>query len=225
MEIFGNFSARLATYVMGKAKRQTTMKLKDIFSDNKTRVFVVTNQDEEDELNWIIEPTDSDLLPEEENIYYVKALQVSADNTPNCYIGIMTPERIAETVVKRQPNGQVVAESIYDQEQSIIPAVASDCFGDYELFYAKENPQIGIDVLKDGLEKAINKNVVAEDLGYIFREEKRVNEAIDAFKISEQNGPSSEYIYLELSRLYRDIGQTEIELKYKQKFKDNGGLE
>lgn len=56
---------------MGKAKRQTTMKLKDIFSDNKTRVFVVTNQDEEDELNWIIEPTDSDLLPEEENIYYV----------------------------------------------------------------------------------------------------------------------------------------------------------
>ena len=210
---------------MGKAKRQTTMKLKDIFSDNKTRVFVVTNQDEEDELNWIIEPTDSDLLPEEENIYYVKALQVSADNTSNCYIGIMTPERIAETVVKRQPNGQVVAESIYDQEQSIIPAVASDCFGDYELFYAKENPQIGIDVLKDGLEKAINKNVVAEDLGYIFREEKRVNEAIDAFKISEQNGPSSEYIYLELSRLYRDIGQTEIELKYKQKFKDNGGLE
>lgn len=201
------------------------MKLKDIFSDNKTRVFVVTNQDEEDELNWIIEPTDFDLLPEEENIYYVKALQVSADNTSNCYIGIMTLERIAETVVKRQPNGQVVAESIYDQEQSIIPAVASDCFGDYELFYAKENPQIGIDVLKDGLEKAINKNVVAEDLGYIFRDEKRVNEAIDAFKISEQNGPSSEYIYLELSRLYRDIGQTEIELKYKQKFKDNGGLE
>ncbi|MBK1439647.1 hypothetical protein JHJ32_06595 [Parapedobacter sp. ISTM3] len=48
------------------------MKLKDIFSDNKTRVFVVTNQDEGDERNWIIEPTDFDLLPEEENIYYFK---------------------------------------------------------------------------------------------------------------------------------------------------------
>ena len=210
---------------MGKAKRQKTMKLKDIFSDNKTRVFVVTNQDEEDELNWTIEPTAFDLLPEEENIYYLKAFQVSEDNTTDCYIGIMTPERIAETVVKRRPNGLVDAESVYDQEQTIIPAVASDCSGGYELYYAKENPQIGIDVLKDGLEKAINKNIVAEDLGYILRDEKRIDEAIDAFKISEQNGSSSEYIYLELSRLYRDIGQTENELKYKQKFKDNGGIE
>jgi tetratricopeptide (TPR) repeat protein len=201
------------------------MKLKDIFTDNKTRVFVVTNQDGEDELNWTIEPTDFDLLPEEENIYYLKAYQVSADSNYDCYIGIMTPERIAETVVKRKPSGQIVAESIYDQDQTIIPAVASDCFGDYELFYAKENPQIGIDVLKNGLTKATNKNIVAEDLGYILRDENRIEEAIEAFKISEQIGPSSEYVYLELSRLYRDIGQTDNELKYKQKFKDNGGIE
>lgn len=201
------------------------MKLKDIFSDNKTRIFIVTNQDEEDELNWTLEPTDFDLLPEEENIYYVKALQISADNVSDCYIGIMTPERIAETVVKRQPNGLVVAESIYDQEQSVIPAVASDCFGNYELFYAKENPQIGIDVLREGLAKAVNKNIVAEDLGYILRDENRIEEAIEAFKISEQTGPSSEYVYLELSRLFRDIGQTDNELKYKKTFKDNGGIE
>jgi len=201
------------------------MKLKDIFSDNKTRIFVVTTQDDEDELNWTIEPTNFDLLPEEENIYYVKAYQVSTDSTSDCYLGIITPERIAETVVKREPSGQIVAESIYDQEQTIIPAVASDCFGDYELFYAKENPQIGIDILKDGLTKATNKNIVAEDLGYILRDENRIEEAIEAFNISEQTGPSSEYIYLELSRLYRDIGQTENELKYKQKFKDNGGIE
>lgn len=201
------------------------MKLKDIFSDNKASVFVVTNQDDEDELNWTIEPIDFDLLPEEENIYYVKAFQVSADSTYECYIGIMTPERIAETVVKRDPSGQIVAENIYDQDQTIIPAVASDCFGDYQLFYAKENPQIGIDVLKNGLTKATNKNIVAEDLGYILRDENRIEEAIEAFKISEQTGRSSEYVYLELSRLYRDIGQTDNELKYKQKFKDNGGIE
>lgn len=201
------------------------MKLKDIFTDNKTRVFVVTNQDDEDELNWTIEPTDFDLLPEEENIYYVKAYQVSADSTYDCYLGIMTPERIAETVVKREPSGQIVAESIYEQEQTIIPAVASDCFGDYDLFYSKENPQIGIDVLKDGLAKATNKNIVAEDLGYILRDENRIEEAIEAFKISEHTGPSSEYVFLELSRLYREIGQTDNVLKYKQKFKDNGGIE
>ena len=201
------------------------MKLKDIFSDNKTKVFVVTDQANEDELYWTIEPTDFDLLPEEENIYYLKAFQVLTDNTSDCYIGIMTPERIAETVVKKEPSGQIVAESIYDQEQTIIPAVASDCFGNYELYYAKENPQIGIDVLKGGLEKAINKNVVAEDLGYILRDEERIEEAIEAFKISEQNGPSSEYTYLELSRLYKRLGQKSLQLEYENKFKNNGGIE
>lgn len=201
------------------------MKLKDIFSDNKTRIFVVTNQDDEDELNWTIEPTNFDLLPEEENIYYVKAYQVSTDSTSDCYVGIMTPERIAETVVKRKQNGQIVAESIYDQEQETIPAVASDCYGDYELFYAKGNPQIGIDVLKEGLAKAANKNVVAEDLGYILRDEERIEEAIEAFKISEQYGPSSEYTFLELSRLYKRLGQNSLQLEYENKFKDNGGIE
>ncbi len=201
------------------------MKLKDIFSDNKTRIFVVTNQDDEDELNWTIEPTNFDLLPEEENIYYVKAYQVSTDSTSDCYLGIMTPERIAEIVVKRKQNGQIVAESIYDQEQETIPAVASDCYGDYELFYAKGSPQIGIDVLKEGLAKAVNKNVVAEDLGYILRDEERIEEAIEAFKISEQFGPSSEYAFLELSRLYKRLGQNSLQLEYENKFKDNGGIE
>lgn len=210
---------------MSKTKRHSTMKLKDIFLDDKTKVFVVTKQDEEDELNWTIEPTDFELLPEEENVYYVKALHVSTSNTSDCYIGIVTPERIVETVVKRDANGQVVAESIYDQDQSIIPAVASNCFGVYELFYAKENSQIGIEILKDGLTKAKNKNIVAEDLGYILRDENRIEEAIEAFKISEQSGPTSEYVYLELSNLYRAIGQTDNELRYKQKFKDNGGIE
>ncbi len=126
---------------------------------------------------------------------------------------------------EQQRDFQTVAESIYDQEQTIIPAVASDCFGDYELFYAKENPQIGIDVLREGLSKAAKKYIVAEDLGYILRDENRFEESIEAFKISKQIGPSSAYIYLELSRLYRAIGQPNNELKYKQKFKDNGGIE
>jgi tetratricopeptide (TPR) repeat protein len=215
---------RQAVSVSGQAKT-TSMKLNDIFTDTKTKVFVVTNQDDENEINWTIEATDFELIPEEENYYFVKALQVSADSTTDCFIGIMTPERIAETVVKKNINGQAVTESICDQKHTIIPAVASDCFGNYEMFYAKENPQIGIDILKNGLTKAINKNVAAEDLGYILRDEGRVNEAIEAFKISEENGPSSEYTYLELAGLYEQIGQTEKQLEYKQKYKDNGGLD
>jgi tetratricopeptide (TPR) repeat protein len=203
----------------------TIMKLKDIFSDINTKVFVVTNQDDDNELNWTIESTAFELLPEEENSYFVKAMQVSTDGTTDCYIGIITPERIAETVIKKNAKGQAIIESIYDQERTIIPAIASECFGVYELFYAKENPQIGIDILKNALAKAINKNVVAEDLAYILRDEGRIKEAIEAFKISEEFGPSSVYTYWELAGLYGELGEAEKQAAYKQKYKDNGGID
>ena len=201
------------------------MKLKHIFRNTYTKIFVVTNQENDNALNWIIEPTDLELIPEEENTYFTKAKQVFSDRTMDCFIGIIIPERIAETVIKRSANGQLSAEHIYDQQETTIPGIASNCTGAYELYYAKENPQIGIDILKDGLTKATNRSVVAEDLGYILRDEDRTEEAIQAFQISEREAPSSEYIYLELSRLYKELGQTDNELRYKQKFLDNGGID
>ena len=201
------------------------MKLRDIYKDGLTKVFIVTEQDDDNELNWTVEPTDYELIPEEENYYFVKAYEVSQNGKTDCYIGVMTPERIAEVVIKQNSNGQTEIESIYDQEKSIIPAIASDCFGDYELFYSKENPQLGIDILKSAITKATNKNVVAEDLGYILRDEGRVKEAIEAFKISEENGPSSEYTFLELAGLYEQLGQLDKQTEYRQKYKDHGGIE
>ena len=201
------------------------MKLRDIYKDGLTKVFIVTEQDDDNELNWTVEPTDYELIPEEENYYFVKAYEVSQNGKTDCYIGVMTPERIAEVVIKQNSNGQTEIESIYDQEKSIIPAIASDCFGDYELFYSKENPQLGIDILKSAITKATNKNVVAEDLGYILRDEGRVEEAIEAFKISEENGPSSEYTFLELAGLYEQLGQLDKQTEYRQKYKDNGGID
>ena len=201
------------------------MTLRDIYKDGLTKVFIVTEQDDDNELNWTVEPTDYELIPEEENYYFVKAYEVSQNGKTDCYIGVMTPERIAEVVIKQNSNGQTEIESIYDQEKSIIPAIASDCFGDYELFYSKENPQLGIDILKSAITKATNKNVVAEDLGYILRDEGRVKEAIEAFKISEENGPSSEYTFLELAGLYEQLGQLDKQTEYRQKYKDNGGID
>ena len=201
------------------------MKLRDIYKDGLTKVFIVIEQDDDNELNWTVEPTDYELIPEEENYYFVKAYEVSQNGKTDCYLGVMTPERIAEVVIKQNSNGQTEIESIYDQEKSIIPAIASDCFGDYELFYSKENPQLGIDILKSAITKATNKNVVAEDLGYILRDEGRVKEAIEAFKISEENGPSSEYTFLELAGLYEQLGQLDKQTEYRQKYKDNGGID
>ena len=201
------------------------MKLKDIYKERNTNVFIVTEQDDDNELNWTIEATDFELIPEEENYYFVKAFEISENEKTDCYIGIMTPERIAEIVIKQGSNGQTKVESIYDQVKSIIPSIASECFGDYELYYSKENSQIGIDILKSGLTIATNKNVVAEDLGYILRDEGRIEEAIEAFKISEENGPSSEYTFWELAGLYEQLGQTDKQKEYKQKYKESGGID
>ena len=201
------------------------MKLKDIYKERNTNVFIVTEQDDDNELNWTIEATDFELIPEEENYYFVKAFEISENEKTDCYIGIMTPERIAEIVIKQGSNAQTKVESIYDQVKSIIPSIASECFGDYELYYSKENSQIGIDILKSGLTIATNKNVVAEDLGYILRDEGRIEEAIEAFKISEENGPSSEYTFWELAGLYEELGQIDKQTEYRKKYKDNGGID
>jgi tetratricopeptide (TPR) repeat protein len=198
------------------------MKIKDIYKDSKADIYKVTDQEHENELEWTIIPTDLKVIPEDEEMYFVKAKEVHANKTVDCFLGVMTPERIAETVIKLKGD-KIVVEEIYDLPYSVIPAVASDCHGDYELYYAKENPQIGIDILKDGLTHSKTKNVIAQDLGYILRDENRAEEAIEAFKISESVGPSSEYTFLELSRLYKELGQKDKQIEYEEKFKNAGG--
>jgi tetratricopeptide (TPR) repeat protein len=200
------------------------MKLKDIYEEKNIKVFIVTEQDYDNELNWTIEQTDFELIPEEGNYYFVSAFEVSQNEKTDCYIGIMTPERIADFVIKQNANGQATVESIYHQEKSIIPAIASECSGYYGLFYANENPQIGIDILKSGLPIAKNKNVIAEDLGYLLLDEERIEEAIEAFRISEENCPSTEYTFWELAKLYEKIGQMDKQSEYIQKFKDHCGI-
>jgi tetratricopeptide (TPR) repeat protein len=199
------------------------MKLNDIFTDKKTLVFTLFGEVDDNELNCIIKPTKFEAIPDEEGYFFVKAIEVTPAGLKDCYLEVITPERIAENVIKKDKKGLTVVESIYDQEFSIIPAIPSEASGDYELYYAEEDPSVGIEILKKGLDKVTNKSVVAEDLGYLLRDEERYEEAIEAFKISEENGPSSEYTYLELSDLYAELEDDENQQYYLQKFKDNGG--
>jgi tetratricopeptide (TPR) repeat protein len=197
------------------------MQLKDLFQQGQsTKIFSVLNNEDENPLLWTLEPTELEIIPEEEGHFIVIAKQVYEDKTEDCYLDVLTPERISTWVVKMN-NGKIIFEDLYDQENSVIPAVPSDCFGIYESYYARENPQIGIDILKNGLTKSKSKAAIAEDLGFIFRDENRFEEAIEAFSISEQRTPSSEYIYDELAQLYRELGQKEKQEEYEKKFELN----
>jgi hypothetical protein len=204
------------------------MQIKDIFSDkNSTKIFYITNSNSDNIIDWTIESTDLELIPNEEGYFIVAAKQVYANKTIDCFIDLTTTERMTDHVF-RLVDDKIIGELLYDysrkHQNSIIPAVASDCFGIYELYYAKENPQVGIDILRSGLTKSLTKNVIAEDLGYILRDENRISEAIDSFLVSEQNAPSSEYIYLELSQLYGQLGQADKQLEYEKKYRENGGI-
>lgn len=200
------------------------MKIKEIFNYPDTNVFVVTNDEAENELNWTLEPTDFQLIPEDERLYVVKALQVYSEKTVACYLIISTPERIADFVIKQNKKGKAIIEDYCEQEPTVIPAVASEVYGNYELYYSKENPQIGIDILKEGLTKAKNKDYVAEDLGYILQDENMIDEAINAFLICEQHQPSSVFIYSTLALLYGQSGQIDKQTEYETKYRQNGGL-
>jgi len=206
------------------------MSIDEIFTDNETKIFRVTNFYETEEItDWEVEKTKYSLIPDpadDDKLYgailIVRAFLIQGDKTENCFIDVCLPERISEFIF-RMINNEFVIDNAYEKNLKAIPAMASDCYGDYELYYSKENPQIGINVLKEGLSISLKKNVIAEDLGYILTDEGKLEEAIEAFKISEQYGSSSEYTYWELAYLYGELGNEEEETRYLQKFKDSGG--
>ena len=200
------------------------MQIKNIFQEPDTKIFLVINQDDENELNWIIEPTQYEIIPDDDNTFIVKAFLIENNNVTDCFICITLPERIAEIVILKDSENNTKIEYLYKLESSVIPQVAAECYGNYELYYAKENEEIGINVLKNGLKIAKNISTVAEDLGYILRDENRIHEAIEAFKISEVNINSSPSTYYELSELYRELGMVHEQLYYLQKYKENGGI-
>ena len=114
------------------------MKLNNIFSDLTTQIFKVTNDDSDNQLFWTIMPTNLKLIPEDEGHFFIKAIQTLPNSRIDCFLNISTPERIADFVVKLDSTGQTILEDFNNQENSIIPTVPSDCYGDYELYYSKD---------------------------------------------------------------------------------------
>ena len=178
--------------------------------------------DTDDEDDWFLEPIDAPVLMESEvsQFFIVKAKNVLPDKTiQDCYIDVYLPERISDYAYFLRGN---TVEKGYHQEfdGEIICAVPIDCFGVYELFYSRALPDVGIDILKCGLAASENKTFIAEDLGYIFRDEGRFAEAADMFQISASSQPSSYFIYGELASCYDAIGEKEKAQKYQVMFNE-----
>jgi hypothetical protein len=189
--------------------------------------FRVVDSGADQPRDWQLEPLQTDLLSDTEadGYHVMKALNLLADGAVReCYIDMNLPERISDYAFFLE-NGSLRFAYHHEFPGEILPAVALDCFGVYELFYSKQQPQLGIDILKRGLAISKRKHYIAEDLGYIFRDERRFREAAEMFKIAVEEGPSSYFIYGELAGAYAELGDSPNENKYSEMFKqaERGG--
>jgi hypothetical protein len=196
-------------------------------SNPRTKFFRVVDSSAEHPAEWQLELLKTELLSDSESdgLHVMKALNLLPDDSIcECYMDMNLPERISDYAFFLE-NGSFCFGYHHEFPGQILPAVALDCFGIYEQFYSKRRPQLGIDILKRGLAIAKRKHYIAEDLGYIFRDERRFREAAEMFKIAVEEGPSSYFIYGELAGAYAELGDSANEKRYSAMFKraERGG--
>jgi hypothetical protein len=167
---------------------------------------------------WQLRPLDVRVLSDDGSgggFYVVAALHVvPGQPAADCFLDVSFPERINDYAYFLQGD-HLIHDYTHRFPGEIIPAIAMDCFGSYEMFYATGAPQIGIDVLKQGLAQCSRKQFIAQDLGYILRDEKRYREAAEMFElvVAEEAAPSY-FTYGELPQLYAHLGDEKKQAKY-----------
>lgn len=170
--------------------------------------------------DWRVDPVTGGVLEMDSGFFLLQALQIlDSGDEVGCYIDLTMPERIPDHVYFVQ-SGVIGRQYIHECDGEVICTVPIDGFGQYDLYYSRTKPEVGISVLRRGLDLAARKGFIAEDLGYILRDEERFEEAIDAFRISATGEPSSDFVYLELAGLYDQIGRSDLAEEYQAKCPD-----
>lgn len=124
----------------------------------------------------------------------------------DCYIDMNMPERLSDYAYFIH-RGSIERRYVHESEGKIIPAVAIESYGVYEQYFGncRSDPEVGLEILRRGLAVAKRKAPIAQDMGYILCDERRVQEAIEAFTIAIDEGPSSYFIFLERAALYDQL--------------------
>jgi hypothetical protein len=197
------------------------MRLKDALFKNSSKAFRATTDDEnwEDFSNFDLEPLSGATLAKEyvpgpfEGSFIVAGKVVTKDEaSQDCYLEVVLPERICEFCFLLVDGEIVRKRGRRVGDGTAIPAIAIEKFGVPLLFYARENPSVGITVLQRGLQQAREKKDIAYDLAVLLRQEKRNKEAIEAFSICLKEAPESAIacsLYQQRWLLYKAIGEVE----------------
>lgn len=212
-----------------KPDNSKTGQIKRFFNQgvNSTKILQILNWDDtcfsiNDVETWDFKVIDSPVLSESFDGYFLlPGTEItSTGNFVYSIIDLTMPERISESTFKFDGK-QVHVTSQLENDSEFMPSIVTEGYGNYELYYSKIAPEVSIRFLKLMIVKTKNESSVAEDLGYILRDENQYEEAIKYFHISADSKPSSDYIYAELASLYREIGDSENEKKYAYKANTN----
>ena len=197
------------------------MRLKDALFKNSSKAFRATTDDEnwDDFSKFDLEPLSGATLAKEyvagafEGSFLVAGKVVTKDEaSQDCYLEVVLPERICEFCFLLVDDEIVRKRGRRVGDGTAIPVIAIEKFGVPQLFYARENPSVGIAVLQRGLEQAREKKDIAYDLAVLLRQEKRNEEAIEAFSICLKEAPESVIacsLYQQRWQLYMAIGEVE----------------
>jgi tetratricopeptide (TPR) repeat protein len=146
-----------------------------------------------------------------QGVFIVAALLITSDIAPRpCYLDLVLPERIVDHHYLQNGSSIVRGNGRRVLNGTVIPAIGIESPGVYKLFYARENPQVGINVLNEAMMRGRRKQDIAYDLGLLLRDEKKYEEAISAFSAFLSENPSegiAEVVYKERSKLYAALGQ------------------
>ena len=216
----GNLITNEKDRTIEKRKANIAMKLHEALFREHWRAYQVLGEyvDQWDDFSgWDLQPLSGPTLAAEDvddvfqGLFIIAAQVISSDGAPRpCYMDLTLPERIAEHCFLQIDGHTTRRRGLHLQNGTVIPAIGIENFGACGLFFAKENPSAGIDVLKKGMQEARDRTYLAHDLAFLLRDEKRYEEAIEAFTVflAESQAPElAPIIYKERARLYAAIGQ------------------
>jgi tetratricopeptide (TPR) repeat protein len=191
-----------------------------LFKDRWLAYQVVNEIDEFQDFNdWELLPLSGQTLAQEDvqgpfqGVFIIAAQAIRTDGPAiPCYLDVVLPERIVDHHYMQTDKGIFRGNGRRLANGTVIPAIGVESPGVYKLFYAREDPEAGIKVLKDALLKGHRKRDIAYDLGLLLRDQKKYREAIDAFSTFLTENPwegIADTVYKERSKLYAALGQTD----------------
>ena len=176
------------------------MKLSEaLFKRSDISIYKVMTGDLEEKLNtpygdWEVLPIVSPTLSTEsapecllDGLFILKAYLMGSDGRKeDCYLEVSMPEVITGDVYVEEHGRavQIADREYHDVTSTVIPAVAIEKQLNEDMYYHKDDPEVGLEVLRNGLAQATTRWPIAHAMATILRCEKRFVEAQEAYTLA-----------------------------------------